>query len=79
MWVGKTAPVAPSRVPFGIPRREHALGDVFFSVSAYTIWPAPALPGTRLKAPASCPPVQGLADAADPVVVTVFVLVTVFV
>src|SRR5438874_2654378 len=75
--VGRAAPVAPSSIPFGIPCREHALGDVFFRVSAYTIWPAPALPGTRLNVPASWPPVHGFADDADPVVVTVFVVVTV--
>jgi len=50
---------------------------VFFRESAYTIWPAPALPGTRLNVPASWRPVHGFADDADLVVVTVFVVVSV--
>lgn len=75
--VGRAAPVEPRRVPEGIPRRVQGVEDVFFSLSAYTIWPAPALPGTRAKVPASCAPVQGLADDPGPGFVTVFVVATV--
>src|SRR5690349_2429251 len=59
-----------------MPRSEHGLPP-FRTVRAYSICPAPALPGTRRNAPVSRAPVHGAADVADAVVVTVRIVVTV--
>ena len=76
-WVGSAVPLAPRSVPFGIPRTVHALAEVFLTVSAYAIWPAPALFGITANVAARSVPRQGLADFTDPVVVTVSVEVIV--
>ena len=75
--VGRAVPLAPRSVPFGIPRTVHALAEVFLTVSAYAIWPAPALFGITANVAARSVPRQGLADFTDPVVVTVSVEVIV--
>ena len=66
-WVGSAVPLAPRSVPFGIPRTVHALAEVFLTVSAYAIWPAPALFGIMANVAARSVPRQGLADFTDPV------------
>src|SRR6478672_2252537 len=75
--VGSAVPLAPSSVPFGIPWTVHAPAEVFLTVSAYAIWPAPALFGISVNAAARSVPRQGFADFTDPVVVTVSVIVCV--
>src|SRR5215475_9898131 len=82
MCVGRATALAPSRVAWGTPRTKHDLSEVFVSVSAYSIWPAPALPGTRAKFPARSAPVHGSTavgnfDVTVSVVVTVCVWLTV--
>src|SRR5215471_10126658 len=54
--VGSGDPLAPSRVAFGTPWRAQRLCEVFLSVRTYEIWPAPALPGTTTKVPATSVP-----------------------
>src|SRR3954466_1772147 len=76
-WVGSAVPLAPRSFPFGIPRIVHAAAEVFLTVSAYAIWPAPALFGITTNVAARSVPRQGLADFTDPVVVTVWVIVCV--
>ena len=71
--VGSGVPFAPSSVPFGIPRTEHALGELFLTVSAYAICPAPALFGIWANVAERSVPWQGLPDVTEPVVVTVWV------
>jgi hypothetical protein len=79
MCVGSGVPLTPTNVPCGIPWREHGAWAVFFTVSVYPIWPAPALPGIRVKTAARSLPAHGFAEATDPVVVTVWVVVRVVV
>src|SRR5947207_2080346 len=66
--VGSAAPLAPSRVAAGTPWSAQGFPP-FFTVRAYSICPAPALPATMANVPASWAPVQGAADVADPAVV----------
>src|SRR5581483_5030707 len=86
MRVGSSVPLAPRRVAVGMPRTEHGLWEVFFTVSEYAICPAPADPGISANVPPRSVPSHGLAPATDPVVtvlvdvtVRVFVIVTVLV
>src|SRR6476659_3032035 len=78
-WVSRAVPLAVSSVPFGIPWTVHAPAVVFLTVSAYAIWPAPALFGITANVASRSVPRQGLADFTDPVVVTVWVIVCVWV
>src|ERR1700750_1038319 len=74
--VGRATAFGPSNVALGTPWTKHDRSEVFVSVSAYSIWPAPALPGTRAKLPARSAPVQD-STAEGNFDVTVRVVVTV--